>query len=105
MLKRKGSNVYNDLMFLEGTGLIELKEGKAHVRKAPVVDCDALHMMVPLTAQVADRRESGAWARGVSWSSRHASQRPRFEKSQHNSIFEIFKMRISGQYLYFSAPG
>lgn len=27
---------------------------------------------------------------------------PRFEKSQHNSIFEIFKMRISGQYLYVS---
>ncbi len=33
MLKRKGSNVYNDLTFLEGMGLLELKEGKNHVKK------------------------------------------------------------------------
>lgn len=48
-LKRKESNVHNDLTFLEGIGLIELKEGKNHVRKVPVVDYDALHIMVPLT--------------------------------------------------------
>jgi len=50
MLKRKGSNVYNDLTFLEGIGLLELKEGKNHVKKVPVVDYDALHITVPLTA-------------------------------------------------------
>lgn len=49
MLKRKESNVHNDLTFLEGIGLLELKEGKNHVRKVPVVDYDALHITVPLT--------------------------------------------------------
>jgi len=49
-LKRKESNVHNDLTFLEGIGLLELKESKNHVRKAPVVDYDALHITVPLTA-------------------------------------------------------
>ena len=50
MLERKESNVHNDLTFLEGIGLLELKEGKNHIRKAPVVDYDALHITVPLTA-------------------------------------------------------
>ena len=50
MLKRKQSNVHNDLTFLEGVGLLELKEGKNHVKKVPVVDYDALHITVPLTA-------------------------------------------------------
>ncbi|NJD52298.1 MAG: ArsR family transcriptional regulator [Candidatus Methanoperedens sp.] len=50
MLKRKESNVHNDLTFLEGIGLLELKEGKNHIRKVPVVDYDALHITVPLTA-------------------------------------------------------
>ncbi len=50
MLKRKESNVYNDLTFLEGIGLLELKEGENHVEKVPVVDYDALHITVPLTA-------------------------------------------------------
>ena len=42
--------MYSDLTFLEGMGLLELREGKAHVRKVPVVDYDALHITVPLTA-------------------------------------------------------
>lgn len=50
MVKRKESNVHNDLSFLEGIGLIELKEGKDHVKKVPFVDYDALHITVPLTA-------------------------------------------------------
>jgi predicted transcriptional regulator len=50
ILKRKESNVHNDLTFFEGIGLLELKEGKNHVRKVPVVDYDALHITVPLTA-------------------------------------------------------
>ncbi len=50
MLKRKESNVHNDLTFLEGIGLLELREGKNHVRKVPFVDYDALHITVPLTA-------------------------------------------------------
>ncbi len=50
LLKRKESNVHNDLTFLEGVGLLELKEGKNHVRRVPVVDYDALHITVPLTA-------------------------------------------------------
>ncbi|HJH31830.1 MAG TPA: ArsR family transcriptional regulator [Methanosarcinaceae archaeon] len=50
MLKRKQSNVHNDLTFLKGVGLLELKEGKNHVKKMPVVDYDALHITVPLTA-------------------------------------------------------
>jgi predicted transcriptional regulator len=50
MLKRKESNVHNDLTFLEGMGLLELKQGKNHIRKVPVVDYDALHITVPLTA-------------------------------------------------------
>ncbi len=50
MLKRRESNVYNDLTFLEGVGLLELKEGKNHVRRVPVVDYDALHITVPLRA-------------------------------------------------------
>jgi len=49
MLKRKESNVHNDLTFLEGIGLLELKEGKNHVKKMPVVDYDSLHITVPLT--------------------------------------------------------
>ncbi|MFA4957229.1 MAG: hypothetical protein WC556_09695 [Candidatus Methanoperedens sp.] len=48
MLNRKESNVHNDLTFLEGIGLLELKEGKNHVMKMPVVDYDALHITVPL---------------------------------------------------------
>ena len=51
MLKRKESNVHNDLTFLEGIGLLELKEGKNHVKKMPVVDYDALHITVPLTGK------------------------------------------------------
>jgi predicted transcriptional regulator len=50
MLKRKESNVHNDLTFLEGIGLLELKTGKNHVKKVPVVDYDVLHITVPLTA-------------------------------------------------------
>jgi predicted transcriptional regulator len=50
ILKRKESNVHNDVTFLEGIGLLELKEGKNHVKKVPVVDYDALHITVPLTA-------------------------------------------------------
>ncbi len=50
MLKRRESNVHNDLTFLEGVGLLEFKEGKNHVRRVPVVDYDALHITVPLTA-------------------------------------------------------
>jgi len=49
-LKRKESNVHNDLTFLEGIGLLEIKEGKNHVKKMPVVDYDALYITVPLTA-------------------------------------------------------
>jgi predicted transcriptional regulator len=48
MLNRKESNVHNDLTFLEGIGLLELKEGKDHVKKMPIVDYDALHITVPL---------------------------------------------------------
>jgi predicted transcriptional regulator len=51
MLNRKESNVHNDLTFLEGIGLLELKEGKDHVKKMPVVDYDALHITVPLTGK------------------------------------------------------
>ncbi|MCZ7357900.1 MAG: hypothetical protein O8C66_03900 [Candidatus Methanoperedens sp.] len=40
-LKHKESNMYNDLTFLEGKGLLELKEGKNHVKKVPVIDYDA----------------------------------------------------------------
>src|SRR5574341_520460 len=47
-LKRKESNVHNDLTFLEGIGLLEIKEGKNHVKKAPVVDYDTLHITIPL---------------------------------------------------------
>jgi predicted transcriptional regulator len=50
MLDRKESNVHNDLTFLEGIGLLEIKKGKNHVKKVPVVDYDALHITVPLTA-------------------------------------------------------
>jgi predicted transcriptional regulator len=51
MLKRKESNVHNDITFLGDLGLLELKEGKNHVKKVPVVDYDALHITVPLTAK------------------------------------------------------
>ncbi|MBW6516901.1 MAG: ArsR family transcriptional regulator [ANME-2 cluster archaeon] len=50
ILERKESNVHNDLTFLEGIGLLEIKKGKDHVKKVPVVDYDALHITVPLTA-------------------------------------------------------
>ncbi len=50
MLKRKESNVHNDLTFLEGVGLLELRQGKNQIRKVPVVEYDALHITVPLTA-------------------------------------------------------
>jgi predicted transcriptional regulator len=50
ILNRKESNVHNDLTFLEGIGLLEIKKGKNHVKKVPVVDYDALHITVPLTA-------------------------------------------------------
>jgi len=50
MLDRKESNVYNDITFLEGIGLLEIKKGDNNVKKFPVVDYDALHITVPLTA-------------------------------------------------------
>lgn len=50
MLERKEPNVHNDIMFLEGIGLLELKEAEDHIRKIPVIDYDALHITVPLTA-------------------------------------------------------
>ncbi len=50
ILERKESNVHNDVTFLEGIGLLELKEGKDHIKKVPVVEYDALHITVPLTA-------------------------------------------------------
>lgn len=50
ILDRKESNVHNDLTFLEGIGLLEIKKGRNHVKKIPVVDYDALHITVPLTA-------------------------------------------------------
>ena len=50
ILNRKESNVHSDLTFLKGIGLLELKESKDHVKKIPVVDYDALHITVPLTA-------------------------------------------------------
>lgn len=50
LLDRKESNVHNDLTFLEGIGLLEIKKGRNHVKKVPVVDYDALHITVPLTA-------------------------------------------------------
>ncbi len=50
MLDRKESNVHNDITFLEGIGLLEIKKGGNHVKKIPVVDYDALHITVPLTA-------------------------------------------------------
>lgn len=50
MLNRKESNVHNDVTFLKGVGLLEIKENKDHVRKVPVVDYDAVHITVPLTA-------------------------------------------------------
>lgn len=50
MLGRKESNVHNDLTFLEGIGLLEIRKGKNKVNKIPVVDYDALHITVPLTA-------------------------------------------------------
>lgn len=50
ILDRKESNVHNDLTFLEGIGLLAIKKGRNHVKKVPVVDYDALHITVPLTA-------------------------------------------------------
>jgi len=50
ILDRKEPNVHNDLTFLEGIGLLEIKKGRNHVKKVPVVDYDALHITVPLTA-------------------------------------------------------
>ena len=50
MLNRKEPNVHNDITFLKGFGLLEIKESKNHVKKVPVVDYDALHITVPLTA-------------------------------------------------------
>lgn len=50
MLDRKESNVHNDITFLEGFGLLEIKTGKNHVKKVPVVEYDTLHITVPLTA-------------------------------------------------------
>ena len=50
LLDCKESNVHNDLTFLEGIGLLEIKKGRNHVKKVPVVDYDALHITVPLTA-------------------------------------------------------
>lgn len=50
ILDRKESNVHNDLTFLEGIGLLEIKKGRNDVKKVPVVDYDALHITVPLTA-------------------------------------------------------
>ncbi len=49
-LGRKESNVHNDITFLEGIGLLEIQKGKNNVKKVPVVDYDALHITVPLTA-------------------------------------------------------
>jgi predicted transcriptional regulator len=42
--------VHNDITFLEGIGLLEIKKGRNKVNKVPVVDYDALHITVPLTA-------------------------------------------------------
>ena len=50
LLKRQESIVHNDLTFSEGIGLLEFKEDKNYVKKMPVVDYDALHITVPLTA-------------------------------------------------------
>jgi predicted transcriptional regulator len=50
ILNRKESNVHNDITFLEGIGLLEIKKGRDNVQKMPVVDYDALHITVPLTA-------------------------------------------------------
>jgi predicted transcriptional regulator len=50
MLDRKESNVHKDITFLEGIGLLEIRKGRDHVQKVPVVDYDALHITVPLTA-------------------------------------------------------
>ena len=50
ILDRKESNVHNDITFLEGIGLLEIKKGRDQVKKVPVVDYDALHITVPLTA-------------------------------------------------------
>ena len=50
ILDRKESNVHKDITFLEGFGLLEIRKGKNHVQKVPVVDYDALHITVPLTA-------------------------------------------------------
>ncbi len=50
MLNRKESNVYNDVMYLEGMHLLELKEGSNHVKKVPVIEYDTVHVTIPLTA-------------------------------------------------------
>ncbi len=50
ILKRKESNVHNDITYLEGIGLLELKEGKNHVKKVPIVEYDTMHITVPLIA-------------------------------------------------------
>jgi hypothetical protein len=34
-----------------GISLLELKEGKNHVKKMPVVDYDVLHITAPLTGK------------------------------------------------------
>ncbi len=46
ILKRKESNVYNDVIYLEGIHLLELKEGKDHVKKVPVTEYE--RAIIPL---------------------------------------------------------
>ncbi len=50
ILRRKQSNVYMDVIYLEGLGLIELKKGRNRVKKAPVIEYDAVHVTIPLIA-------------------------------------------------------
>jgi predicted transcriptional regulator len=52
MLNRKESNVHNDIAFLKGLGLLEIKESKNRVKKVPIVDYDVVHIKIPLTAQI-----------------------------------------------------
>jgi len=50
ILNRSQSNVSNDVKYLEGIGLVELKGIKDPVfHKQPTVDYDAVHITVPLT--------------------------------------------------------
>lgn len=50
ILKRKQSNVHLDVIYLEGLGLLELKEGDNHVKRIPTVGYDAMHIRIPMLA-------------------------------------------------------